>query len=575
MDLAQKSVKDLKAMAAAMGLKGNVKFKKEDWVLLLQAHANAAPQSAPAPVENATPTNTSTRQKPAAKTLQANSHTSSESPIVQKAAKKTNTQPRKTRTPRLVQAAQPLPQTQPEADVLPPKPDVEVVPQKVQPQILVVPMAPVEQTVVPVLQPVAQEIAPKPEVAYPGRNRQQPQQEKRPRDKDAMPDAALIGGDSEGILEVLPDGFGFLRTTNYVGGQKDIYVSINQIRRFNLRTGDKVAGKVRAMKEGERNAALLYITSVNGEPPINAQMRKSFETLIPVYPDKRIKLEIPDRRNELAVRLLDLISPIGFGQRGMVVSPPKAGKTTFLKMVAQSISVNHPEAKLIVLLIDERPEEVTDMQRSINGEVVYSTFDETPENHAHVAEIVLERAQRLVEHKQDVVILLDSITRLARAYNLIIPPTGRTLSGGLDPGALHKPKRFFGAARNIEGGGSLTILATALIETGSRMDDIIFEEFKGTGNMEIHLDRELSERRIFPAINILRSGTRKEELLLTPEELDGMWSIRKVLANGNSAEITEQFISMLDKTTTNGEFLVRVRDWLRIWEKEGFRYNSR
>ena len=331
----------------------------------------------------------------------------------------------------------------------------------------------------------------------------------------------------EGVLEVLPDGYGFLRSANYLSGPKDVYVSPSQIRRFGLKTGDKVRGKVRIPKEGEKFQALLYVQTVNGDPPEISSKRVAFEYLTPIYPDQRITLEVSPR--ELSTRLIDFISPIGKGQRGMVVSPPKAGKTILLKKIANSISTNYPEIELIVLLIDERPEEVTDMQRSIKGEVIYSTFDEVPEHHIKVAEMVLERAQRLVEQKKDVVILLDSITRLARAYNLTIPPTGRTLSGGLDPGALHKPKRFFGSARNIEFGGSLTIMATALIETGSRMDDVIFEEFKGTGNMELHLDRKLSEKRIFPAIDINKSGTRREDLLLDQKELESVWAIREPL----------------------------------------------
>ena len=357
----------------------------------------------------------------------------------------------------------------------------------------------------------------------------------------------------EGVLEVLPDGYGFLRSDNYLSGPKDVYVSPSQIRRFNLRTGDKIKGKGRIPKEGEKFQALLYVQTVNGDPPEVATKRVAFEYLTPIYPDQRISLETAPR--ELSTRVIDLIAPIGKGQRGMIVSPPKAGKTILLKKVANAITTNYPEIELIVLLIDERPEEVTDMQRSIKGEVIYSTFDEVPEHHIKVAEMVLERAQRLVEQKKDVVILLDSITRLARAYNLTIPPTGRTLSGGLDPGALHKPKRFFGAARNIENGGSLTIMATALIETGSRMDDVIFEEFKGTGNMELHLDRRLSEMRIFPAIDINKSGTRREELLLDQKELESVWAVRKAMSNMGTAQVTEMIISKLMQTKTNIEFV--------------------
>jgi len=360
----------------------------------------------------------------------------------------------------------------------------------------------------------------------------------------------------EGVLEVLPDGYGFLRSDNYLSGPKDVYVSPSQIRRFNLKTGDKIKGKGRIPKEGEKFQALLYVQSVNGDPPEVATKRVPFEYLTPIYPDQRITLETSPR--ELSTRLIDLIAPIGKGQRGMIVSPPKAGKTVLLKKVANAITTNYPEMELIVLLIDERPEEVTDMQRSIKGEVIYSTFDEVPEHHIKVAEMVLERAQRLVEQKKDVVILLDSITRLARAYNLTIPPTGRTLSGGLDPGALHKPKRFFGAARNIENGGSLTIMATALIETGSRMDDVIFEEFKGTGNMELHLDRRLSEMRIFPAIDINKSGTRREELLLDQRELESVWAVRKAMSNMGTAQVTEMIINRLMQTKTNADFVASI-----------------
>ncbi len=381
-------------------------------------------------------------------------------------------------------------------------------------------------------------------------------------------------GDAEGVLEVLPDGYGFLRSDNDLPGNRDVYVSIAQIRRFSLKTGDMVTGKTRPSKEGERFLALLYITAINGEAPEELNTRRPFEDLVPIYPDERLTLECPGQNN-LAIRLIDLIAPIGKGQRGMIVAQPKAGKTTLLKNIANGISANHPDAHLMVLLIDERPEEVTDMQRSINGEVLYSTFDELPEHHTRVAEMVLERAMRLVEMGKDVIILMDSLTRLSRAYNLSIPPTGRTLSGGLDPGALHKPKRFFGAARNIENGGSLTVIATALVETGSRMDDIIFEEFKGTGNMEIHLDRKLSEKRIFPAIDIYKSGTRREELLLTKQELDGVYTMRRVLSGGNPSDVTEQFINMLEKTKTNEEFLNRLKEWISIYEKDGYTSSSR
>ncbi|MDD6887956.1 MAG: transcription termination factor Rho, partial [bacterium] len=376
----------------------------------------------------------------------------------------------------------------------------------------------------------------------------------------AVPEMLQTGecGDAEGVLEVLPDGYGFLRSENYLSGPHDVYVSIAQIRRFGLRTGDLVTGKTRPSKENERFLALLYITAVNGVDPEKLSERTPFENLVPIFPDERYTLERVGRKNDLSIRLIDLIAPIGKGQRAMIVSQPKAGKTTLLKSIANGIADNYPDTHLIVLLIDERPEEVTDMQRSIRGEVLYSTFDELPEHHTRVAEMVLERAMRLVEHGKDVVILMDSLTRLARAYNLTIPPTGRTLSGGMDPGALHKPKRFFGAARNIENGGSLTVIATALSETGSRMDDMVYEEFKGTGNMEIHLDRKLSEKRIFPAIDIYKSGTRRDDLLLSQSELEGVRTIRRVLSGGNPAEVTEQLIGMLDKTSTNEEFLQRV-----------------
>lgn len=361
---------------------------------------------------------------------------------------------------------------------------------------------------------------------------------------------------AKGILEILENNnFGFLRCKNYLTSSDDIYVSPSQIRRFNLRTGDEVQGKVREAKETEKFKALLFVESVNGERPEKAIGRKSFETLTPIYPKERLKLETSNN-SDLSSRLMDLICPIGKGQRGIIVAPPKAGKTTLLKRVAQNISENYPDVKLIVLLIDERPEEVTDMKRSINGDVVYSTFDEEPQNHAKVSQMVLERAKRMVEQGKDVVILMDSITRLSRAYNLTINPTGRTLSGGLDPGALIMPKKFFGAARNVEEGGSLTILATALVETGSRMDDMIFEEFKGTGNMEVHLDRRLQERRIFPAIDIYKSGTRKEDLILSKEEQEVAFSIRRTMyKDGNADEVTENLINMLSKTRDNKEFV--------------------
>lgn len=375
----------------------------------------------------------------------------------------------------------------------------------------------------------------------------------------------------EGILETHQDGYGFLRTNNYLTSEDDVYISPSQIRRFHLKTGDKVSGITRPPKQGEKFKALLYVNKVNDENPELARNRKDFDTLIPIYPNSRIKLE--KSQLDMTMRVIDLIAPIGKGQRGMIVAPPKAGKTTILKEIANSIAENYPEIEIIMLLIDERPEEVTDMKRNVKGDVVYSTFDELPKNHIKVAEMVLERAKRLVEHGKDVVILLDSITRLARAYNLTIPPTGRTLSGGLDPGSLHGPKRFFGAARNIEFGGSLTILASALIETGSRMDDVIFEEFKGTGNMEIHLDRKLSEKRIFPAIDINKSGTRREELLLSPEELQTIWQIRKALSNFSVSDVTERLIDGLIKVKTNYDFIKDAGDILSI-DKMKFDFND-
>ena len=365
----------------------------------------------------------------------------------------------------------------------------------------------------------------------------------------------------EGILEVLPDGYGFLRGENYLPTPKDVYVSPIQIKRFRLDTGDKVKGIKRMPKESEKFPALIFVGAVNGEHPEKAMKRRSFDDLTPIYPKERLKLETV--QNEHTMRIMDLLCPIGKGQRGMIVAPPKAGKTTILKKIANSLTANNPELELIVLLIDERPEEVTDMRRSIKGDVIYSTFDELPEHHVKVAEMVLERAKRLTEQKKDVVILLDSITRLARAYNLVVPASGRTLSGGLDPAALHKPKRFFGAARNTEDAGSLTILATALVETGSRMDDVIFEEFKGTGNMEVHLDRKLSEKRIFPAIDINKSGTRKEELLLSKEELETIFALRKTMSNMNTQEMTEQIMDQIITTKNNKDFLERVNIFLK------------
>jgi len=359
---------------------------------------------------------------------------------------------------------------------------------------------------------------------------------------------------AQGILEILPDGYGFLRPFAYLPSHDDIYVSPSQIRRFDLRTGDKVAGQVRAPKETERFFALLRVESVNGYDPEEASHRLHFDALTPIFPNSRLTME-SEEVTDISCRIIDLVAPLGKGQRGLIVAPPKAGKTFLLKKIANAITKNYPDVYLMVLLIDERPEEVTDMQRSVEGEVISSTFDEPPENHVKVSEMVLERAKRLVEHKRDVVILLDSITRLARAYNLVVPPSGRTLSGGVDPTALHKPKRFFGAARNIEEGGSLTILATALVETGSRMDDVIFEEFKGTGNMELVLDRKLAEKRIFPAIDVKRSGTRREELLLSKEEMELVWNFRRTFANYGTSECIEMLIDAMKKTKANSDLL--------------------
>ncbi|RDW20529.1 transcription termination factor Rho [Oceanobacillus chungangensis] len=366
----------------------------------------------------------------------------------------------------------------------------------------------------------------------------------------------------DGVLEIIPsEGFGFLRPINYSPSAEDIYISASQIRRFDLRNGDKVSGKVRPPKENERYFGLLHVDAVNSEDPETSKERVHFPGLTALYPNRFMKLET--ETSKISTRIIDLMTPVGFGQRGLIVAPPKAGKTTLIKEIANSISVNHPEAKLIILLVDERPEEVTDIERSVakDVDVVSSTFDEVPENHIKVSELVLERAMRLVEHKRDVIILMDSITRLARAYNLVIPPSGRTLSGGIDPAAFHRPKRFFGAARNIEEGGSFTILATALVDTGSRMDDVIYEEFKGTGNMELHLDRNLSDRRIFPAIDILRSGTRKEELLVSKGQLDKMWAIRKTMQD--SQNFLERFLRKLKSSKNNEEFFEQMDEEMK------------
>ncbi|HAN95012.1 MAG: transcription termination factor Rho [Limnochordia bacterium] len=356
-----------------------------------------------------------------------------------------------------------------------------------------------------------------------------------------------------GILEITSEGYGFLRVDNYTPGGDDVYVSPSQIRRFSMRTGDEILGQVRPPKDGERYFALLKVLAINLSDPELAAERPCFDDLTPIYPQRRLHLETTP--TNYTMRLMDILSPLGFGQRGLIVSPPKAGKTTVLKMLANSIAENHPDTEIIVLLIDERPEEVTDMERSVSGEVISSTFDLPPENHVRVADIVLARAKRLVESGKDVVILLDSITRLARAHNLVVPPSGRTLSGGVDPAALHRPKRFFGAARNFEEQGSLTIIATALVDTGSRMDEVIYEEFKGTGNMELHLDRKLAERRIFPAIDIYRSGTRREDLLLTPEELEATWMLRRVMSALGPAETMDLLLDRVINTKSNQELV--------------------
>ena len=373
------------------------------------------------------------------------------------------------------------------------------------------------------------------------------------------------GVSAHGILEVMPDGFGFIRCENYLPGENDVYVAPSQIRRFGLKTGDILEGNTRVRTQGEKFAALLYVKTINGYTPEESSKRHNFEDMTPIFPNERLHLEMPGA--SIAMRVMDLISPVGKGQRGMIVSPPKAGKTTLLKDVAKSVKHNSPEVHLIILLIDERPEEVTDIKEAIEGpnvEVIYSTFDELPEHHKRVSEMVIERGKRLVEHGKDVVILIDSITRLARAYNLIVPPSGRTLSGGLDPAALHMPKRFFGAARNMREGGSLTILATALVETGSKMDDVVYEEFKGTGNMELMLDRKLSEKRIFPAIDIPRSSTRREDLLLSQDELDAMNIIRKALNGLKPEESLDRILDLFAKTRNNQEFVNMVKkiQWL-------------
>lgn len=384
--------------------------------------------------------------------------------------------------------------------------------------------------------------------------------------------AGLLGA-GQGVLEVQNGGYGFLRASNCSPGPEDIYVSIAQIRRFGLRSGDYVVGRTREKRVGDRYNALMYIDSINGDNPEIARVRRPFDSLTPIHPNRRLTLESPSGENDMAMRLLDFIAPIGLGQRALIVAPPKAGKTVLLKKIAQAIRKNHPDIELIVLLIDERPEEVTDLRRSVDAQIVYSTFDAPQENHVRVAEMVYERAQRLVEQGKHVVVLMDSLTRLARACNAL-SPGGRAMSGGLAPGVLAMPKKFFGAARNIEEGGSLTMIATVLVETGSRMDDVIFEEFKGTGNAEIRLDRALSEARVFPAIDLARSGTRREELLLTAEEAEGVRAVRRILSQGHTREATQQLMGMLEKTERNKEFFKKLQEWLAIWEKEGYTIRS-
>lgn len=387
-----------------------------------------------------------------------------------------------------------------------------------------------------------------------------PDQESKPEQKPEKYPAELDSGvPASGILEVMPDGYGFIRCANYLPGENDVYVAPSQIRRFNMKTGDIIEGSTRVKTQNEKFSALLYVKKINGFPPEIAARRQSFEDMTPIFPDHRLRLETAGA--SVAMRVMDLMSPVGKGQRGMIVSPPKAGKTTLLKEVAKSVQRNNPEVHMLILLIDERPEEVTDIREAIEGpnvEVIYSTFDELPEHHKRVAEMVIERAKRLVEHRKDVMILLDSITRLTRAYNLTVPPSGRTLSGGLDPAALHMPKRFFGAARNMREGGSLTILATALVDTGSKMDDVVYEEFKGTGNMEMVLDRKLSEKRIFPAIDIAKSGTRREDLLLEPEELEAINIMRKAINGLKSDEAVDKILDMFKRTRDNREFIQTV-----------------
>ncbi len=530
-ELSKKSIADLRYIAKIMGIKGYSSMKKDQLIQNIisgetpaESGVEAAAEIAPAeamvieePVETKPVKASRSRKKKAEETVETPAEISAEEPA--KEPKEEKKAPKKTR--KSTKKKEEIPEEAPATEVT----------EKVEKTEEILPG---EETVPETAPETTEEVVAE-EVKKPER----------------------IEKEVEGILEIVSENYGFLRVENYVAGNKDIYVPMAQIKRFNLKTGDKVRGKCRFQKDTEKYQALYYITGVNDGPSDSARRRKPFESLTPIFPDEKLKLERDPK--EFSTRLIDLMSPIGKGQRGMIVSPPKAGKTVLLKSIAHSITANYPEVHLMVLLIDERPEEVTDMRESVEGEVISSTFDELPERHVKVAEMVLERAQRLVEGGKDVVILLDSLTRLARAYNLTIPPTGRTLSGGIDPGALHKPKKFFGAARNIRGGGSLTIVATALVETGSKMGDVIFEEFKGTGNMELRLDRSLSEKRIFPAIDINKSGTRREDLLLTEKELNSVFAIRKAMSNMGTSDVTEILINQMQKCDSNDKFVDSVK----------------
>ena len=566
-ELVSLSIAELYALAKQHGIPSYRKYKKAELIKLLQEPA-PQPKKRGRPSKAAKATEASKEEQPKQESNQAEPKPASQKKRVG----------RPQRLTRNAIAEAPKPESAPE-----PKPEsVHENPTVVKPE----PVTESKPAEAPAEHPEKPQAEPEVRNGYPRnnyrtqnnrpnrQNRQYPQRNYHAPDNEQKKLAETVPvpetGTAAGVLEIM-DGYGFLRVQNYDAGPNDVYVANAQIRRCNLRNGDFVEGRTRARREGDKYEALLFVDRVNGkDPDENAQNRINYEDLTPIFPNERYTLETPGRINNLSVRLIDLIAPIGKGQRAMIVSQPKAGKTTLLKQIANGITENYPDTHLIVLLIDERPEEVTDMRRSIKGEVVSSTFDELPEHHTRIAEMVHERAMRLVEDGKDVVILLDSLTRLTRAYNLVIPPTGRTLSGGMDPGALHKPKRFFGAARNIENGGSLTVIATALVETGSRMDDIVYEEFKGTGNMEIHLDRRLSEKRIFPAIDVYKSGTRRDDLLLSQQELDGVRMLRRVLAGGGTGDVTENLVSMMDKTSNNEEFLIRLKEWVRIFEKEGY-----